>query len=205
MAGGGARGRQPGAAQLAGGPGRARAAIACRRVVYQTAAGEQSIDCDDPALDAAAAGARQHDLAGAAAAGDRSRRAAALSQPEADLHRAEAAAADRLPLGLPARRAVPRQPHVGAEERQPRDGAGRPHHPVHRAVAVEGRAAVAGQRRGDLPAGAARPDEDGLRRDRVRGRRLLRHRHSDRLSGLRAELRRPPDPGAARACTRCAT
>ena len=32
-------------------------------------------------------------------------------------------AADRLPLGLSARRAVPRQPHVGAEERQHRNGA----------------------------------------------------------------------------------
>ena len=35
---------------------------------------------------------------------------------------------------------------------------------------LAGRAALAGQRRGDLPARAARPDEDGLRRHRERGR-----------------------------------
>jgi protoporphyrinogen oxidase len=47
-------------------------------------------------------------------------------------------------------------------------------------------------------AGARRLDEDGLRRHRVRSRCLLRHRHPDRLPGLRTELRRSPDPGARR-------
>ena len=46
---------------------------------------------------------------------------------------------------------VPRQPHVGAEERQPEHGAGRSHDPVHRAVVLARRAAVERERRGGLP------------------------------------------------------
>ena len=34
---------------------------------------------------------------------------------------------------------------------------------------------------------------------------VLRHRNRDRVSGLRAELRGPPDSRCSRACTRCAT
>ena len=149
----GPRGNQR-AAQLAGGSRRARRRPACARVVYTTDGGEQSIECD-VVLSTLPLPALVNMMSPALPpAGDRPRRAAALSQPEADLHRAEAPAAHRLSLGLSARRAVPRQPHVGAEERQPRHGAEGSHHPLHRAVAVEGRAAVAGQRRGDLPAGA---------------------------------------------------
>ena len=61
------------------------------RAASSTADGaEQTIDCDVRALDAAAAGAREHGVAGAAGAGDRACREAALPQPEADLHRAQA-------------------------------------------------------------------------------------------------------------------
>jgi hypothetical protein len=101
----------------------------------------------------------------AAGQGDRACREAALSQPEADLHRAQAPADDRLPLGLPARRAVSRQPPVGAEERQRRHGAARSHllcielslwkdEPLWQASDKESTSC------------ATRPDEDGLRRHR---------------------------------------
>ena len=153
MAEGSDRGRQPRAPEFTGGAGRAgRRPRLARRLQDRR---RRAVDrLRHPAVDAAAAGARQHGVAGAAADRHRSCRQAALSQPQVDLHRAEAAAADRLSLGLPARSAVPRQPHVGAEERQSRHGAEGSHDPLHRAVALEGRAVVEGERRGDLPAGA---------------------------------------------------
>ncbi len=93
------------------------------------------------AVDAAAAAPRRSHPTGAAASGGRSCREAPVSQPQADLHRAQAEAADRLSLGLSARRALPRQPDVRAEERQRRDGAGGSDGAVHRAVVLARRAA----------------------------------------------------------------
>ncbi len=83
-----------------------------RRAAWSTrlTGGEQTIDCDVLLSTLPLPALVNMTTPALPPAGDRACGAAALSQPQADLHRAQAAADDRLPLGLPARRAVPRQP-----------------------------------------------------------------------------------------------
>ena len=110
----GGRGARPPATacklECAGRPARARRRPhRARRLPARTAA-STTLDCDIVLSTLPLPALVEHDVAGAAGAVVRARRQAALPQPEADLHRAQARADDRLPLGLPARRAVPRQP-----------------------------------------------------------------------------------------------
>ncbi len=123
-----------------------RTATRCRASIYQTDAGEQSIDCDIllstlplPALvNMMSPALPQPVIDHAARLRYRSLKLIyiALKRPQLTDYHWVYLLDDQLP----------RQPHVGAEERQSRHGAEGSHDPLHRAVAVEGRAAVEGER-----------------------------------------------------------